>query len=169
MQTLLKIFLLLVSIGFLTAVFGLIWMDWKITSTLPFLIVSMLLGLQTLTILFNQINFWRSVLLIFLGLQLICCNLYYFEIAPLYLLWTYMFSVLFIALVVCSNNLIVVNVGWFRWMKTSLMVFAIAGFLLSDHFKMAYTISLFSLITGLVLLLIGFFLQPRYSTKVPKP
>jgi hypothetical protein len=169
MKAFLKVFVLLNAAGFLTAIIGLLWLDWKITSTLPFLIVCLFLCFQTMAALMNQINFWRTVLLVLLGIQLICCNLYFFDVAPLHALWKYMFATLFISLIVSSYNLITIPATWFRWMKIGLMVFAIGGFLLSDRIGTAYTISFIALIAGLILLVTGFFLQPRYSTKVPKP
>ena len=132
MKAFLKVFVLLNAVGILTATIGLLWLDWKITSTLPFLIVCAFLCFQTLTALMNQINFWRTALLVLLGIQLICCNLYFFDVAPLHSLWKYMFAALFISLIVSSYNLVTIPATWFRWMKISLMVFAIGGFLLSD-------------------------------------
>ena len=169
MKAFFKVFVLLNAAGFLTAIIGLLWLDWKITATLPFLIVCLFLCFQTMAVLMNQINFWRTVLLILLGIQLICCNLYFFDLVPLQALWKYMFAALFISLIVSSYNLITIPATWFRWMKIGLMVFTIGGFLLSDRLGMAYSISLIALLAGMILLLIGFFLQPRYSTKVPKP
>jgi hypothetical protein len=169
MKAFLKMLVLLNAAGFLTALVGLLWLDWKVTSTLPYLIVSLFMCFQTLAVLMNQVNFWRTVLLVLFGIQLICCNLYFFDVVPLHVLWKYIFTTLFISIIVSSFNLVSVPATWFRWMKIGLMVFAIGGFLLSDRIRTAYTISLIALLAGLVLLLVGLFLQSRYSTKVPKP
>lgn len=169
MKAFLKVFALLNVAGFITALLGLLWLDWKITSTLPLLIVSIFLCFQTVTVLLNQLNFWRSFLLVLLGIQVICCNLYFFDITPLHMLWKYMFAALFLGLIISSYNLINIPATWFRLMKTGLMVFTISGFLLSDRLNAAFTIAIIALIAGLILLLIGLGLQSRYSTKVPKP
>jgi hypothetical protein len=169
MKAFLKVFVLLNATGFLTAIVGLTWLDWKITSTLPLMIVSFTLCFQTLTIILNQINFWRTALLVIGSLQLILCNLYFFEILPLYELWKFMISALFVGLIVSSYNMITLPVGWFRWLKSLFMVLSIAGFLLSTLSPAAYTISITAMFFGLMVLILGLFLQSRYSTKVPKP
>lgn len=169
MNSFIKIFTLLNFIGFVLSLVGILWLDWSIVNTLPLVIVCAVLTTQAVTSLFNQLNIWKTISLILLGVQTILCSFYFFEVFALAELWKWIFALLFFGILIANYSLLYTTSAWMRLLKISLFIVAIAGFLLADLSAHGYTIALLALILNLLLQLFSTLAPSDHSTKVPKP